>query len=150
MQIPRFEGNRKCKICVVKWKIQFFNKKLGFQEYIFQEFHPNYRDNYRDNCNKYSWISFLTNEPQCENEDKCPFQSHGCIATTCLSFIEHCTIPLLQHESLWLCSAWKSGPVWFLPFWDMDQDWDQSTKVPIGQKTGLDHSGPVFCSLGLV
>ena len=49
-----------------------------------------------------------------------------------------------------IISAWKSTPVWFLPFWDMDQDWDQSNKVPIGQKTGLDRSGPVFCSLRLV
>ena len=47
-------------------------------------------------------------------------------------------------------SAWKSGPVRFLPFWDIDRDWDRSTKVPIGQKTGLDCSGPVFCSLGPV
>ena len=39
--------------------------------------------------------------------------------------------------------TWKSSPVQFFPFWDIDQDQDQSTKVLIGQKnrTGLLRTG---------
>ena len=35
-----------------------------------------------------------------------------------------CSFVAVDHSCSELVgiSAWKSGPVWFLPFWDMDQD----------------------------
>ena len=50
-------------------------------------------------------------EPQRENEDKCPFESHGCIVMTCLPFIGHFTIPFdmdhYNYEDTHLCTTVK-------------------------------------------